>query len=246
MMKTKNKLIVALDVDTAFEALRLVEMLRDVAGMFKVGSQLFTAAGPQLVREIVAAGEGIFLDLKFHDIPNTVAAAGIEATRLGVSIFNVHAAGGVEMMKRVGAAVHDAAIKEGLEKPAVIAVTVLTSADQATLQEVGIAPEPEVLVRRLASLAASAGLDGVVASPQEITAVRNAVKQTRFMIVTPGIRPSGSDAGDQKRITTPREALVAGADYIVVGRPILQAEDPVDAARRIVAEMETRSASTRQ
>jgi len=231
-----NKLIVALDVDTVDQARQLVARLRDVVGMFKVGSQLFTSAGPALVREIVGGGNKVFLDLKFHDIPNTVAAAAVEATRLRVSIFNVHASGGSEMMERTAQAVAETSQQEQLPKPAVIAVTLLTSANEATLREIGIDAPPEKLVSHLARMAASAGLDGVVASPLEAPVIRIATSPD-FLIVTPGVRPSGSTAGDQKRITTPREAIERGADYIVVGRPILSAPDPVYAATQIIEEI---------
>ncbi len=233
-----NKLIVALDVDTAQKARELLSALRGIVGMFKIGSQLFTAAGPALVREIVSSGERVFLDLKFHDIPNTVAAAGVEATRLRVSIFNVHAAGGSEMMRRTANAVAECADSERLSRPSVIAVTLLTSADASTLTEVAPGSTPAELVPRLASLAAANGMDGVVASPQEINVIRAAVKREGFIIVTPGVRPAGAALFDQKRVTTPREAMIAGADYIVVGRPILEAPDPGRAAQEIVAEME--------
>src|SRR6266850_1663810 len=168
MRAAKDKLIVALDVDSMSRALDLFAELRDIAGMFKIGSQLFTAAGPDIVRQIISRGGRIFLDLKFHDIPNTVAAAGVEATRLGVSIFNLHAAGGSEMMRRTAQVVAECADSERLTRPSIIAVTVLTSADSSTLDEVGYSSEPAELVRRLASLAAASGMDGVVASPREI------------------------------------------------------------------------------
>ena len=232
-----NKLIVALDVETTGEARELFQALRDVAGMFKIGSQLFTAAGPGIVREIVGAGGRVFLDLKFHDIPNTVAAAGVEAARLGVSIFNIHALGGSEMMRRTAEAVAETAQRESIRRPSIIAVTVLTSADSATLAEVGISTDMEAQVSRLARLAAECGLDGVVASPHEVALVREVVKPQDFLIVTPGVRPSGSTADDQKRVMTPAEAVRAGADYLVVGRAILRAHDPVRAARKIVEEM---------
>lgn len=239
-----NRLIVALDVETAPEALGLVSMLTGVVGMFKIGSQLFTAAGPDLVREIVAAGERVFLDLKFHDIPNTVAAAGVEATRLGVSIFNLHAAGGSEMMRRTAQTVAECAASEGLARPLIIAVTVLTSANETTLAEVGYDLDPAELVPRLALLAEANGLDGVVASPREVGLIRSVVKQPGFIVVTPGVRPAGSELFDQQRVTTPREAIAAGADFIVVGRPIIEAPDPAKAARQIINEMETGAANT--
>jgi orotidine-5'-phosphate decarboxylase len=236
-----NKLIVALDVDTAEQARRLVEQLRDIVGMFKVGSQLFTAAGPGLVREIVSAGGKVFLDLKFHDIPNTVAAAAVEATRLGVSIFNVHALGGSEMMRRTVAAVAETAELEGQIRPSIIAVTLLTSSNEATLREIGNNSDPQTLVAQLAQIAHTAGLDGVVASPKECAIVRSVVPEPGFLIVTPGVRPSGTATDDQKRVTTPREAIMGGADYIVVGRPILNALDPARAARQITEEIEVPS-----
>ncbi|MDQ1707876.1 MAG: orotidine-5-phosphate decarboxylase [Pyrinomonadaceae bacterium] len=232
-----NKLIVALDVETAAAARELVNALRGLVGMFKIGSQLFTAAGPTVVREIIDSGERVFLDLKYHDIPNTVARAGVEATRLGVSIFNVHAAGGSEMMRQTAHAVAECAEAEGLQRPRVIAVTVLTSANAATLAEVGIELTPENWVTRLARLASASGLDGVVASAREVSLVRAVVTQPGFLLVTPGVRPAGSLTGDQKRITTPRQAIIAGANYIVVGRPILDSPDPAAAAARIIAEM---------
>jgi orotidine-5'-phosphate decarboxylase len=240
-MMARNRLIVALDVKTADEAQRLVKMLHGIAGMFKIGSQLFTATGPSFVREIVSSGERVFLDLKFHDIPNTVAAAGVEATRLGVSIFNVHAAGGSEMMRRTAGAVAESAHAEGLTRPLIIGVTVLTSADQMTLAEVGWSATPEHMVGRLSSLAEASGLDGVVASPREVGIVRSVVTKTNFIVVTPGVRPEGAALDDQSRVTTPREAIIAGADYLVVGRPIIEAPDPARAALQIIDEMETRS-----
>ncbi len=234
-----KKLIVALDVDSATKALEMVQILRGIVGMFKIGSQLFTAAGPGLVRDIVNSGEKVFLDLKFHDIPNTVAAAGVEAARLRVSIFNVHAAGGTEMMRRTADAVSECVIKEGLTLPKVIAVTVLTSANETTLAEIGFNAGPEEMVRRFAALAASSGMDGVVASPNEVGLIREVVRNPGFIIVTPGVRPASAPSGDQKRVTTPREAIAAGADYLVVGRPILSATDPARAAKQIVEEMQS-------
>lgn len=243
-MNKENKLIVALDVDTARHARELVRMLHGIAGMFKIGSQLFTAAGPALVREIVNSGARIFLDLKFHDIPNTVAAAGVHASRLGVSIFNVHAAGGSQMMRRTADAVTEAAASEGFTRPSIIAVTVLTSANKETLAEVGSTSSPAEAVRRLSLLAETSGMDGVVASPLEVGLVRAAVTKPGFILVTPGVRPTGSNLVDQKRVRTPREAIIAGADYLVVGRPIIQAVDPVRAAQLIIEEMEISSANS--
>lgn len=234
----KDKLIVVLDVETARRALDIFHALKDVAGMFKVGSQLFTAAGPQVVREIVGAGGRVFLDLKFHDIPNTVAAAGAEAARLGVSIFNVHACGGSEMMRRTSEAVTETAEREGLERPVVIAVTVLTSADDSVLAEAGVSSGTTEQVRRLARLAEANGMDGVVASPHEVRLIRETVGRN-FVVVTPGVRPTGAARDDQRRVMTPAEAVRAGADYLVIGRPILNAPDPARAAQEIIEEMET-------
>lgn len=234
----KDKLIVALDVDSAEDALALCEKLRDVCGMFKVGMQLFTAAGPDLVRQIVLRGGRVFLDLKYHDIPNTVAMAGIEATRLGVSMFNIHVAGGREMMKRTAEAVANTAARENLTAPKVLGVTLLTSVDSEILKQIGIDGSPQTIVGRLARLAKDSGLDGVVASAQEIKPIREAVRQNDFLIVTPGIRSSSDAVEDQRRTMTAAEAVGAGADYIVVGRPVLRAGDPLQAALRIVSEIE--------
>jgi orotidine-5'-phosphate decarboxylase len=237
-VKARDKLIVALDVDSAHRALDLFDALRETVGMFKIGSQLFTAAGPEMVRQIIARGGRVFLDLKFHDIPNTVAAAGIEATRLGVSIFNVHASGGTEMMTRTAEAVAEIANREALARPKVIAVTLLTSLDQTSLELIGVNDEPRSVVTRLARSAADCGLDGVVASPHEIDSIRQTVSSPEFLIVTPGIRSGNHASDDQRRTLTAAEAIRAGADYLVVGRPILNADDPVDAAKRISAEIE--------
>jgi len=236
-MNARNRLIVALDVDSARKARELFAALREVAGMFKIGMQLFTAAGPSVVREIVSAGGQVFLDLKYHDIPNTVAAAGVEAARLGVSIFNVHAAGGSEMMLRTSEAVRALSEREGLPRPAVIGVTVLTSADKTMLGETGVASDAVEQVGRLAQLSAASGLDGVVASALEVAAIRMLVTKAGFLIVTPGVRPVGARANDQKRLMTPGEAIRAGSDYLVIGRPILEAPDPVRAARDILADL---------
>lgn len=234
----KNKLIIALDVDTAPKALDLFAALRDLAGMFKIGSQLFTAAGPEIVREIVNAGGRVFLDLKFHDIPNTVAAAGVEAARLGVAIFNVHASGGSEMMRRTADAVTEVSEREGLVRPHIIGVTVLTSSGAQQLAEVEVEQAMAQRVITLAKLAESSALDGVVASPLEVIAIRQAVTKKNFIIVTPGVRPSGTEASDQKRVMTPAAAVRSGADYLVIGRPIIAAPDPVRAAREILDDID--------
>jgi orotidine-5'-phosphate decarboxylase len=235
----KDRLIVALDVSSERRARELVDSMRGIIGMFKIGAQLFTEAGPKIVSEIAGSGNGVFLDLKFHDIPNTVALAAVAATRLGVSIFNVHASGGLEMMRRTADAVSEVAAKEGLKRPSVIAVTVLTSSDATMLSEVGIGSEPESQVRRLSLLAEASGMDGVVASPHEVAVVRSTVMSPGFLIVTPGVRPEGTVLDDQKRVMTPAQAIRAGADYIVVGRPIIGAKDPVESAGQILEEMES-------
>lgn len=234
----KDKLIVALDVDSAQRARDLVQTLRDIVGMFKIGSQLFTSAGPDMVREILKSGSRVFLDLKFHDIPNTVASAGVEATRLGVTIFSVHASGGRDMMLRTADAVSKVASSERLKRPSIIAVTVLTSADATMLMEIGLGSQPEDQVCSLALLADASGMDGVVSSPHEIAGLRAAVTRAGFLIVTPGIRPAGGALQDQKRVMSPTQAIKAGADYLVVGRPITAARDPAEAARQIAREME--------
>src|SRR5882724_8103386 len=235
--KAKDKLIVALDVDQADRALELFSSLRDYVGVFKIGTQLFTAAGPDIVRQIVSSGGRVFLDLKYHDIPNTVAAAGVEATRLGVSIFNIHASGGSEMMKRTADAVAETAAREGLTRPTVIGVTLLTSVDQEALRQIGIEDEPQSVVKRLALLAQTSGLDGVVASAHEIKIIREAVPRSGFVIVTPGMRSATDAEDDQRRVMTVGQAISAGADYVVVGRPILNAESPAKAARAFLHEI---------
>ena len=233
----RKKLIVALDVPSVSEARRLTRELHGTVGLFKVGSQLFTACGPEFVRELVKDGHQIFLDLKFHDIPNTVAAAAVEATRLGVFMFNVHAAGGREMMRRTHDAVMTAVTNEGLAKPLIIAVTVLTSTDDQTLNSIGVTSSAAEQVERLALLAESAGLDGVVASPREVELIRAAVSNRNFVLVTPGVRPESAAQDDQKRIATPASTIAAGSDYLVVGRPITAAADPRAAAQAVVREM---------
>ena len=233
-----DKLIVALDVDTPAQALSLAQQLRDVAGMVKIGSTLFTLAGPQVVKDIIASGAKVFLDLKFHDIPHQVAGAARSAAQLGVSLFTVHASGGAEMMRRAVEAVAEVAEREGTPRAKVLAVSVLTSIDADTLAQIGVNSSPEESVLRLVKLAEQSGVDGVVASPQEAATIRATVTDRELLIVTPGIRPAENDAGDQRRVSTPAAALAAGADYLVVGRPITAAADPVAAARRIAAEMQ--------
>jgi len=237
--RTTNKLIIALDVSTAKEAREAVSELKDLGVAFKIGLQLFVAAGGSFVRELIESGAHVFLDLKFHDIPNTVAAAAIEAARLGVWMFNLHAAGGSEMMERTAAAVREICAREQLRQPKIIAVTVLTSSNRKSLREVGIENEVLPQVLKLAKLTESCGLDGVVASPLEIAAIRETVRKG-FLIVTPGIRPESAIAGDdQKRVLAAAEAVRAGADYLVVGRPILGVENRRSAAENILAEIES-------
>lgn len=233
----RQRLVVALDVPTIREAESLVDRLRDEVGLFKVGKQLFLHAGPAIVRTIRERGGEVFLDLKFHDIPRTVARAGIEAARLGVKMFDVHASGSLEMMRVTVEEVARACRKERLSRPRILAVTVLTSLSRDDLKRVGVQAGVESQVVRLAKLAHEAGMDGVVASPHEVGPIRRACGR-RFLIVTPGVRPRAADWGDQKRVMTPGEAIRAGADYLVVGRPILDADDPARAAGEIVADME--------
>ena len=234
----KDRIIVALDVSTADEARTIVRELRDEVGGFKVGSQLFTAAGPGLVRELADAGARIFLDLKFHDIPNTVAKAAVEAARLGVWMLNVHILGGREMMRRTVDEVRVVCEKEGITRPLVVGVTILTSTSENELREVGIDGDLRPEVERLARLANECGLDGVVASPQEAALVRNAVAKTDFAIVTPGIRPFSATKDDQKRVTTFMQAVENGSDYVVIGRPIVQSVDRITSVRQIIGEVE--------
>lgn len=233
-LSMKDKIIIALDLPNAQAAREAVAQLRGQVGMFKIGSQLFTAAGPALVREIVAQGERVFLDLKFHDIPNTVAAASVEAVRLGVAMFNVHASGGREMMRRTAEAVAETCAREGLTPPITLGVTVLTSSDAATLAECGVNAEPAAQVQRLARLTAESGLSGVVASPHEVALIRANVTRPDFVIVTPGVRPAGAAHDDQKRVMTPAAAFEAGADYLVIGRAVLRAPDPVAAVQALL------------
>jgi orotidine-5'-phosphate decarboxylase len=208
-----------------------------MVGAFKVGFQLFSAAGPELVREFVRAGERIFLDLKFHDIPQTVARAGIEAAKLGVWMFNVHALGGSEMMRRTSGEVRDFCERGELEPPKIIAVTVLTSSDANTLTEVGIERGADEQAVKLAVLARDSGLDGVVASASEARLIRMETAE-QFLIVTPGIRPKSATNDDQKRVMTPGDALRSGSDYLVIGRPIIGADDRSSAVQKILGELD--------
>jgi orotidine-5'-phosphate decarboxylase len=236
----RSSLIVALDFDSLTTALKFANQVADLVGMFKVGSQLFTSAGPEAIRQIAQLGSGIFLDLKFHDIPNTVAGAVLAAAAMpGVQLVNVHALGGTAMMRAAAQAV-SAGVPMGADRPRLLAVTVLTSMDQKAIREVGIAGPPSTRVLKLARLAQKAGVDGVVASVAEAKAIRKTCGR-EFLIVTPGVRSKeqglGTRKDDQARTATPREAIKAGADFIVVGRPILAATDPRAAAEEIVNEI---------
>ena len=231
-----DQLLIALDVPGGAEALEMAASLKGVSGGFKIGSRLFTAEGPDIVRRIGAFGERVFLDLKFHDIPNTVATAVAAATSLGVWMVNVHASGGLRMMQAARDAARDTAARLGRTPPLVIAVTVLTSMTDDALAETGIEVAVLDQVLRLADLAQRAGLDGVVASPQETALIRRRCG-AGFAIVTPGIRGGGARKDDQERTMSPGEAIAAGADYLVVGRPIIAAPDPRLAAGEIVDQM---------
>ena len=237
-LTAKERLVFALDVDDFKKAEELVEKLGDYVGVFKVGNQLFTAEGVKVVNMINKRGGKVFLDLKYHDIPNTVALAAEVATKLGVYIFNLHSSGGYEMMKAAVEASKDVSLNLGIRKPLILGVTLLTSINQEILEkDLGIKRRLEEQVVHLARLAKIAGLDGVVASSREIESIRKACGED-FIILTPGIRPVGKSFDDQKRIMTPREATRLGADFLVVGRPIRDAADPVEAAKEILKEME--------
>ena len=233
-----DRLLVALDVENAERAFAVADQVRGVAGGLKVGSRLFTTAGPDLVRRLVESGSRVFLDLKFHDIPNTVAQAVDAAVRTGAWMINVHASGGSAMMQAAARAAADAAAAAGRPVPLVIAVTVLTSMDEQTLQQTGVARPLLDHVLALARMAQEAGMHGVVASPQETAAIRQSCGAD-FAIVTPGIRgaSAGEQKNDQARTMGPAEAVRAGATYIVVGRPIIAAPEPRVAAEAIVAEL---------
>lgn len=230
-MQARDRLIVALDVSSAEEARRIVTAVGGSATTFKIGQQLFTAEGPQVVKELASTGRKVFLDLKFHDIPNTVGHAVAEAAKLGAYMVTVHASGGTRMLK---AACQGAS--EGTTRPIVLAVTVLTSLTDSDLQEQGITAGVESQVLRLAGLALSSGCGGIVASAQEAANLRQSLG-TGFAIVTPGVRPKGAEAGDQARVVTPHDAIAAGASHIVVGRPITATKDPATAAASILAEI---------
>ncbi len=226
----KSKIFVALDVETKAKALEIVGDLKGLGACFKIGKQLFTSTGPELVREIVGMGEDVFLDLKYHDIPNTVAKAGAAAAELGVKIFNVHASGGRKMME---------AVRSEMNKlqnpPLVLAVTILTSLGEEDIREVGFDRTIPEQIAKLAKLAKDSGMDGVVASPLEIELIRETCGKD-FKILTPGIRPAFAAVNDQNRIATPAEALRKGADFLVIGRPITAAENRREAFLKILEE----------
>ena len=231
MIPAADKIIIALDVATAEEALNLVSQLQGRVSRFKVGLQLYTAAGPEVVREIVRAGAKVFLDLKLHDIPNTVGSAVKSAMDLGIDMLTIHLSGGEAMIR--------AAVGAAEQRVTVLGVTVLTSQTQETLGSIGVNESVEKQVLRLAALGVKCGVGGLVASAQEAAALRQHVPKN-IRLVTPGIRPSSAASGDQKRVTTPRQALDAGADYLVIGRPIIGSPDPSAAVQQLVAELENR------
>ncbi|OHU88062.1 MULTISPECIES: orotidine-5'-phosphate decarboxylase [Pseudoalteromonas] len=223
-----KKVLIALDYDDKQAALTFVKQLSPSLCRLKVGKEMFTYFGPEFVKELVELGFDVFLDLKFHDIPNTVAKAVTAAAELGVWMVNVHASGGLEMMQKAKGAL----AKYGDKAPLLIAVTVLTSMDQGQLLRLGIEKTPQEQVVYLAKLAKEAGLDGVVCSAQEAQLLKSQLGE-EFKLVTPGIRPAGSEAGDQKRIMTPQKAVEAGSDYLVIGRPITQADNPLETLKEI-------------
>ena len=230
-----KKIIVALDVDTEEEALRLTEQLPE-SEVFKVGLKLFTAKGPSLFEKLQSQNKKVFLDLKLHDIPNTVAGVVSVGTRHGVHMMTLHASGGKEMMERAADAAAEEATKLGIEQPLLVGVTVLTSLKAEHLRTIGIESDTEEQVLRLAGLAQEAGLDGVVCSPQEIEIVKREYG-LEFLVVAPGIRPAWAAAQDQKRILTPAQAVSKGADYIVIGRPIIKDPNPRNAFQKILEEL---------
>lgn len=229
----RNPIIVALDVPTAEAALKLAEQLAPVAGGFKIGSELFTSAGPDIVRRIRERGALVFLDLKFHDIPNTVAKAVAAAVQLDVQMLTVHTSGGLEMLKTAEQSAQEAAWRAGRTPPLVLGVTVLTSLDAGALKEIGLDPNVEYQVRRLASVAIRAGLRGLVCSPLEVAKLRQFLPPN-MQLVTPGVRTGAEKADDQKRTLSPREAMAAGSSWLVIGRPIYAVENPRAAAEKIL------------
>ncbi len=232
----QNPIIVALDVPNVETALSLAEQLAPVVGAFKIGSELFTSAGPDIVKKIRAIGAAVFLDLKFHDIPNTVAKAIAAAVRLDVQMLTIHSSGGTEMMRAAEKSSHETARELGQPPPLILGVTVLTSFDSNDLSEVGVKTNVGQQVERLANLAVSAGLRGLVCSPLEIASLRQFLSPD-IQLVTPGIRTTGERSDDQKRTLSPKEAIAAGANWLVIGRPICGAENPRAAAEKILASL---------
>lgn len=233
-MANKNPIIAALDVPSVEAALKLAELIAPAVGAFKIGKELFVSAGPDIVKRIRATGASVFLDLKFHDIPNTVAKAVAAAVRLDVQMLTIHTSGGSEMMRAAEKSAQDTAKSLGLAEPLVLGVTVLTSSTNETLAETGCAADTEKQVTRLAELAVKSGVRGLVCSPLEIITLRK-ILPAHVQLVTPGIRTGAEKADDQKRTLTPREAMQAGANWLVVGRPIYAAENPRRAAESILA-----------
>ena len=229
----RNPIIAALDVPNVEAALKLAGQIAPAVGAFKIGGELFTAAGPDIVRRIRDTGAAVFLDLKFHDIPNTVARAVTAAVRLDVQMLTVHTSGGLEMMRAAEASAQQAAKMNGRAAPLVLGVTVLTSSNSSTMAEIGCEPNVVAQVERLARLAVKAGLRGLVCSPLEIVALRK-ILPADVQLVTPGIRTGAEKADDQKRTLAPREAMAAGANWLVIGRPIYAAENPRAAAEKIL------------
>lgn len=236
-LATRERLIFALDVPTLKDVKSWVLLLKGTIGVFKIGKELYTACGPDSVRAVHDEGGEVFLDLKFHDIPNTAAMAAMSASRLGVKMFNLHSIGGFRMMETVVKVVHKGCEAEGIERPLILAVTILTSMEDEDLAEVGIRGPVKERVSSLSILAEKAGIDGVVASPGEARSIREETRED-FVVVTPGIRLPGSLPDDQRRTMTPAEAIKEGSDYIVVGRPIRDSQDPVGSVESIIAEIE--------
>jgi len=236
-MKANERIILALDVPGYDEAIEVVRTFKDQIDIFKIGSELFTSAGPGIVEDINAMGKKIFLDLKFHDIPNTVSKTAIAAAKLRVFMFNVHTSGGFEMMKQAADTLAQYSLEKNVPRPKLIGVTIMTSIDNKTLRDdIGVGADMPEQVQHLASLAQKAGLDGVVASPEDAAGLRASFGED-FLIVTPGIRPSWSAMDDQKRASTPQAALKNGASYIVIGRAITSQTDPLGALKKIEAEI---------
>jgi orotidine-5'-phosphate decarboxylase len=236
-MKPDERIILALDVSTYDDAIETVRKFKDHIDIFKIGSELFTSVGPRIIKEIHLMGKKVFLDLKFHDIPNTVAKSALAAAELGVFMFNVHTLGGFDMMQKASQTLSQRSLEHNMERPRLIGVTILTSISQDALRdELSVAVRMNTQVKHLAGLAQRAGLDGVVASPEDAEMIRSRFGKG-FLIVTPGIRPSWSSMDDQKRTLTPRRAVQNGADYLVIGRAITSQPDPISALKRIEEEI---------